>query len=81
MVHRLETGLAMRHTAQRAIPVRTQKKRRDGCTLSTLALAEYKMQTKIDETRIADMLETRKGKRRLRAMLHAYAQGKALYWK
>ena len=64
---------------QAAIPVRTQKTRRDGYTLSTLALAEYKLQTRLDETRIANMLETRAGRRKLRAMLHNYANDKELY--
>ena len=71
----------MRHSEQRSIPVRIQKHRRDGVTLSTLALSEWKRQTKLDEQRIADMLETRRGRRTLRAMLHAYANGREVYFR
>ena len=69
----------MRHSQQACIPVRTQKPRRDGFTLSTLALAEWKLQTRLQETEIANMLETRAGRRRLRAMLHNHKIGLELY--
>lgn len=69
----------MRHSQQRSIPVRLQALRRDGYTLTTLALSEWKLQTRLEETRIANLLETRRGRRILRAMLHNYANDKELY--